>query len=93
MSTPQIIEAGVWLVPAMGEESFLGESGWIVVMAAVAVVTIAIVIALVHRSRKATTHVRHEECSSCGSVNVQHRAGLAVCMDCGHSVHATAESH
>jgi len=50
---------------------------------------IGVIFALIWRSKKGPVE-DIERCPQCGSVNMNHRAGLVVCMDCGYSVR-TAE--
>ncbi len=74
-------------VLGMGEGSFLSQGEMIGVIIAAVLVAVLIVFALVHRRSKAQNEPAVESCESCGSMSVNHRAGLAVCMDCGASVH------
>jgi len=85
------MEVGVALagsaVMGMGEGSFLSQGEIIGVAIAAVLVALLIVVALVRRRTKALSEPMVESCPECGSMSVNHRAGLAVCMDCGASVH------
>ncbi len=82
--------AGVTLfasvVLGMGDGSFLSQGEMIGVIIAAVLVAVLIVFALVHRRSKAANVPMTDSCASCGSMSMNHRAGLAVCMDCGASV-------
>lgn len=84
------MEAGVVLtmsvVLGMGEGSFLSSGEIVGVIIATVLVALLIIVALVRRRSKAMKEPAVESCPECGSMSVNHRAGLAVCMDCGASV-------
>jgi len=84
------METGVALagrvVLGMGDGSFLSEGEIIGVLVVSVLVVALIVVSLVRRRSKAMAAPMIERCPECGSMSVNHRAGLAVCMDCGASV-------
>lgn len=76
----------VRVVLGMGDGSFLSEGEIIGVIVATVLVALLIIVALVRRRSKAQSAPLIKSCPECGSMSVNHRAGLAVCMDCGASV-------
>jgi ribosomal protein L32 len=84
------MEIGVALagrvVLGMGEGSFLSENQMIGVIVASVLVVVLIVVSLVRRRSKAMSEPMVDSCPACGSMSMNRRAGLAVCMDCGASV-------
>lgn len=82
----------VSVVLGMGDGSFLSEGEIIGVIVATVLVAVLIIVALVRRRSKAQSEPLIESCPECGSMSVNQRAGLAVCMDCGASVHIAGAS-
>ncbi|MFH2010116.1 MAG: hypothetical protein ABI333_26195 [bacterium] len=78
-----------WVVTAWSEDSFLSKNDWIMVVVGVVVIAIIVTLGVIKHVRSANEPKLDEACDKCGSVNVQHRAGLAVCVDCGNSVHTS----
>ena len=74
------------MVLGMGEGSFLSQGEIIGVIVISVMVVLLIIVSLVRRRSKALSAPMIEQCPECGSMSVNHRAGLAVCMDCGASV-------
>ncbi len=56
------------------------------VIIASVLVALLIIVSLIRRRSKSLSEPLIESCPECGSMSVNHRAGLAVCMDCGASV-------
>ena len=73
-------------VLGMGEGSFLSSGEIVGVIIATVLVVLLIIVSLVRRRSKSMSEPVVDSCPECGSMSVNHRAGLAVCMDCGASV-------
>ncbi|MDY0000871.1 MAG: hypothetical protein RBU30_06220 [Polyangia bacterium] len=76
------------LVPVLAAEgeSFLSSGEMIAIGVGAGLVALVIIIAIVVKLNRRSTNMPVESCPKCNSMNVQNRAGLFVCMDCGHSV-------
>lgn len=69
-----------------GDEQLLSSGEMIAIGVGAGLVALAVIIAIVIRMNRRSSNPQVESCPQCGSMSVQHRGGLAVCMDCGHSV-------
>jgi ribosomal protein L32 len=74
--------------PVLAYGEVLTPTEKLIIGAIIALVFLGVIIALLYRSRKGPV-AEISSCPQCGSVNMSHRAGLTVCMDCGYSVKAT----
>lgn len=71
---------------AFGEERFLSSGELVTIGVVAGIVALVVVVLLVLRMQRKGNQPRVESCAQCGSMSIQHRAGLIVCVDCGHSV-------